>query len=352
MLRLAKYVQANKFGKKALFGVGKNQIKFTNMKDWSILVALAYIWLKPNLKEDVFNKVSSKYKFSEDEMEIAYDILIKNNFLIEETIYFDKKDRYSRSYLYYSLSGGNPIEIQHKLKNSTVAVIGCGGIGNNISYMLASSGVGKIILVDDDKIELTNLTRQFLFCEDDIGKYKIDIIERELKKRNSEVSIIKYPLNISRTEDFYKIKEDIDLFILSADSPYSITFWMNKHSIKTKIPFLNIGYINDISVFGPFVIPSKTACFECTQVAPSEYDIKNSYFVEECNKINENFKTATFPAVNNTAASMAMNDIIRYLGDFGELMSKNRRVGIHSLKSQMEFQEMPKNTECKICGHL
>ncbi len=351
IMRLAKYVIVNRFNNQGVFGLGGNQLIYENIEEWEILVALSHTWLKPYTKEDALLITSNNHGITIENLNKAYKTLIDNNFIIDEISYFNPTDRYSRSYLYYALTGNNPYEVQKRLKKSTVVILGCGGIGNYVSYMLASSGIGKLILVDDDTIELTNLTRQFLFTEKDVGSMKIDIIERELRKRNSNIEIEKLPLSIKSIEDISKISTNVDMFVLSADSPVDIIYWMNSYSISSKIPYINIDYFNDISIIGPFVIPGKTACFECAKIAPDFYN-KKDFLFKEIKEINNNFKTSTFPAVNGTAASMGVNDIIRYLGELGEPLSVNQRIGIHSLKDKIEHQRIPKNKDCKICGHL
>jgi molybdopterin/thiamine biosynthesis adenylyltransferase len=78
---------------------------------------------------------------------------------------------------------------QEKLKNSTVLIVGAGGIGNITAKYLASSGVGKIHIMDSDEVEQSNLNRQILFNEESIGKNKAESLAKTLKKINSEVEV-------------------------------------------------------------------------------------------------------------------------------------------------------------------
>ena len=71
---------------------------------------------------------------------------------------------------------------QKKILNSKVLIIGLGGLGCPLLTYLASSGVGKIGIVDHDKIEISNLNRQTLFSINDIGKYKVDVAQKKNKK--------------------------------------------------------------------------------------------------------------------------------------------------------------------------
>lgn len=82
----------------------------------------------------------------------------------------------------------NPIAVRSILKTSTVGIAGCGGLGSNIAVTLVRAGVGKIIIADYDKVEPSNLNRQFFFLED-IGRYKVEAIQKYLLQINPRVKI-------------------------------------------------------------------------------------------------------------------------------------------------------------------
>ncbi|MDN5358836.1 MAG: molybdopterin-synthase adenylyltransferase [Candidatus Diapherotrites archaeon] len=78
---------------------------------------------------------------------------------------------------------------QEALSRSRVLVAGAGGLGNFVATELALAGVGEIVIVDPDTVEIHNLNRQFLYREEDIGKYKAEIAEERLKEINPHVSV-------------------------------------------------------------------------------------------------------------------------------------------------------------------
>ncbi|MFM7813742.1 MAG: HesA/MoeB/ThiF family protein, partial [Flavobacteriales bacterium] len=84
-------------------------------------------------------------------------------------------------------------EGQTKVEATRVLLIGCGGLGQPVAQYLTSAGIGTMTLVDDDQVELTNLHRQILFGEDDLGKLKVDVLERHLQRMNRHVRIQKIP---------------------------------------------------------------------------------------------------------------------------------------------------------------
>ena len=93
--------------------------------------------------------------------------------------------RYSRHILLNEIG----VEGQEKLCRATVLVVGCGGLGAAVLPYLAASGVGRLILADDDTIDETNLQRQTAYAESDVGQPKALVMQRFLQQRNSACRI-------------------------------------------------------------------------------------------------------------------------------------------------------------------
>ena len=82
----------------------------------------------------------------------------------------------------------NYTALNEKLVDTSVGIAGCGGLGSNIAWMLARSGIGKLVIADFDTVVMSNLSRQFFFV-DDIGKNKVDALEQNLLKINSYIKL-------------------------------------------------------------------------------------------------------------------------------------------------------------------
>ena len=108
-----------------------------------------------------------------------------------------------------------------KLRNSTVLVVGIGGVGGTCFEALVRSGVKQIIIIDKDVVDVTNLNRQILFTSEDIGKTKVDIAKNRANKINSDCEII--PLNLFIDESNLNILDNfkIDFIVDAIDSIYS-----------------------------------------------------------------------------------------------------------------------------------
>ncbi|UNE55470.1 ThiF family adenylyltransferase [Bartonella machadoae] len=116
--------------------------------------------------------------------------------------------------------------------------------------MLASSGVEKLILVDNDVIKITNLTGQILFTKQDVGFPKTTVLRRELIQRNSQSEVSELQMLITVKEDIIKFPK-ADLWLISSDEPDHLVPWINKQAYRDS------GTVNDIAVFGLFYIPRK-----------------------------------------------------------------------------------------------
>ena len=117
---------------------------------------------------------------------------------------------------------------QEKFKNTTVTVIGCGGIGGETIEMLARLGVGKLILVDEDSFELSNFNRQNFAKTDVIGEEKSEVALKQVKLINPNVEVINYTehVDISNVDKFVK---DADIVIYDKDKDFTISV-SNMHS--------------------------------------------------------------------------------------------------------------------------
>jgi molybdopterin-synthase adenylyltransferase len=128
-------------------------------------------FLSPHSISDILNST----QLDKNEVEKFCAHLINEKIIIQYQKVPDEYKRYDRHLQYYALNGLCPIKAQDTLKDLTITLIGVGGIGNWISLNLIGLGIKKIKLVDPDFIEESNLTRQVLFSEEDIGKSKVRV---------------------------------------------------------------------------------------------------------------------------------------------------------------------------------
>lgn len=341
---LAPYVRFGYEGAILYAGFGSNQKIISDIQFGKLVLKASNYWIKPRTELEVINFLKDNMSVTDEEAEKVISFLFEGNYVMSAD--YDKNDRYSRHALYYSLSGGDYKDIQKKLLQKHVMIIGCGGIGTQVSCALATAGVGKITLLDFDKIEISNLTRQILFTEADEGKFKTEVLKRELQKRNSSIIIDTIH---KRIESFDEELPLCDLAIISADS-VGIVDEFNKYAVKNNIPFLNVGYVQDIAVWGPFVIPGKTGCMACHKLVSTTPSSDAKEIWNSIISINKRSQAPSIGEINMLSASFAVLDSLRFLGGYGEIVSLNRRVGLWTHNMKLEFQGCTKNINCPVCG--
>lgn len=150
-------------------------------------------------------------------------------------------------------------EGQELLGSSTVLVIGAGGIGSPVLTYLAAAGVGKLILVDHDQVELSNLHRQTLFNEVDVGCYKATKAAETLTKRNSEIAIESYPC-VFTAALAHQLMPSVDLIIDGTDN-YASRYLINDSCVAYKKPLISCSVFKNIVQLALF--DTKKICYRC-----------------------------------------------------------------------------------------
>ncbi|MGY5150256.1 MAG: ThiF family adenylyltransferase [Candidatus Nitrosopumilus sp. bin_68KS] len=165
-------------------------------------------------------------------------------------------DRFSRQVMLEEIGYNG----QLKLKNSKVCVVGTGGLGNPITSRLAAMGIGTLRIVDRDVIELSNLHRQTMFDEDDVGQVKVEVAAKKLQKLNPECKIEALAVSVN---DYTALEviEGCDVVIDALDS-VNARYALNKACVKFGIPFVT-GAAVGVSGQAFTVIPNTSACYYC-----------------------------------------------------------------------------------------
>src|SRR5215467_3302201 len=171
--------------------------------------------------------------------------------------------RYSRQIMLDEI-GFNGME---SLRNAKICVVGVGGIGNPVVTQLAAMGVGNLKLVDRDVVEISNLHRQHLYTEDDLGKVKVEAAVERLRKINSATNIEAMPVSITKyTAD--RVIKGSDIVIDALDS-VDARYALNDACIKHNVPFIYAGALGTVGSVCT-ILPKRSACLRCIFPALSE----------------------------------------------------------------------------------
>ncbi len=239
----------------------------------------------------------------------------------------DELTRYDRQ----MMMKGFGKEGQEKLKKARVFVAGAGGLGSPISIYLAVAGVGTIRLADHDTIEMSNLNRQILHGDGDIGKRKIDSAMQKLKNLNKDINVEAVAETITEA-NVSKLVGDCDLIVDAMDN-LPTRYVLNKAAIEKKIPFFH-GAVYGFEGRAMTVIPGKTACLWCIYQG----------------RITQ----GKFPVVGVAPAVIGCieaTEVIKYLTGIGELLTDKLLI-YDGLNLEFTKLGIKRDPDCQHCGHL
>lgn len=234
--------------------------------------------------------------------------------------------RYSRQIIFPEFGE----EGQKRLRQSTVLIAGAGGLGSPVAVYLACAGVGRIILVDCESVDLSNLNRQILHWEEDIGEKKVVSGERKLRKINSTVQLLPVHARIT-ADNVFDLLKDVHLVIDCLDN-METRFIVNAACFQKKIPLVH-GGVRGLMGEVTTIIPGETPCLEC--LFPRRPD-----------------KAEPFPVFGATAglvACLQVMEAIKLLAGYGKLL-KGRILYINGSDMQFLSIQMKKNPQCPTCG--
>jgi adenylyltransferase/sulfurtransferase len=186
---------------------------------------------------------------------------------------FTKKqiDRYSRQIILKKIG----VVGQKKLLKSSVLIIGVGGLGSPIAIYLAALGIGKIGIVDKDKVEISNLSRQIIFTTNDVKKNKSSIAIKKLKKINPSIQLKSFNKNLT-IQNINQVAKNFDLIVDGSDN-FRTRFLINDYCLQNK-KILVSGAISkfDGQVYTFNFSKKKSPCLRCfIPNTPTNQDIDN-----------------------------------------------------------------------------
>ena len=219
-------------------------------------------------EKELLEKIRKEgYDISQKSLEYILKMFDERNFLDEYEVFDscglsqEELKKYDRQINSFALNGKiryqDAIKMQSVIKRKKICVIGVGGVGSHSLYGFAAMGIGKITAVDFDKIELSNTSRQMLYWESDIGKYKVDVAKEKMLKINPRVDYEFINKKISSVEDVVKVAKNSDMIYLCADTPRGkIIDIVDEAALLLRVPYYVGSPTNDQILCGPLILPN------------------------------------------------------------------------------------------------
>ena len=223
---------------------------------------------------------------------------------------------------------------QQSLMNSSVLVIGMGGLGCPASMYLAAAGIGHITLADDDVVEVTNLQRQIAHTHSELGELKVKSVEIVLVGLNKdiEVNIIQERLEGALLD---KAIRGVDVVVDCSDN-FSTRFAVNRSCLRYSKPLVSGAAIRmegQVAVFDSR--DSKSPCYQCLY-SEGEQD-------ETCST------NGIMSPVVGIIGSMQAMEAIKIISNLGKTLT-GRLMLLDAFTSQWREMRLPKDPSCEACS--
>lgn len=243
----------------------------------------------------------------------------------------DQIERYSRQIILPEVGGKG----QEKIMKAKVLIIGCGGLGSPCAFYLAGAGVGKIGLVDSDKVELNNLQRQILHSTKDIGKPKTESAKNKLENLNTDIKVVTYQLRLS-SENILDIIKDYDIIVDGSDN-FPTRYLVNDACVLLNKPFSHAGILR-FDGQATTVLPHQGPCYRCLFSEPPPPGL-----VPSCQE------AGILGVVAGVLGIIQATEVLKLILGKGELLI-GRLLVFDALEMSFRTVKFARDKNCLVCG--
>jgi len=234
-----------------------------------------------------------------------------------------ERERYKRQMMLFGDEG------QERLKKAHIFIAGAGGLGSPVAIYLAVAGVGTLTVVDKDIVDQTNLNRQILHYDRDIGKKKVDSAAEKLQAYNPDITIRVIDTTIDESNAGELIGHADG--IIDAMDNYPTRYLLNDIALEKRIPLFH-GAIRGFYGQATTILPGKTACLRCIFPCAPPQEV--------------------FPVIGATPGvigTIQATEVLKYLLGTGDLLA-NRLLIWDGIVMHAEEIFVERNPACLSCG--
>ena len=240
-------------------------------------------------------------------------------------------ERYSRHIILPEVGGLG----QMKIREASCFIVGAGGLGAPAAMYLAAAGIGKLGIVDDDKVELSNLQRQVIHHTGDVGVHKADSAKAQVNAMNPDVEVVTYHTRLM-ADNARELVAGYDYIIDGTDN-FATKFLVNDLAVLTGTPLVHGGILR-FSGQVMNIIPGETACYRCVfHEAPPEG------LVPTCQE------AGVLGVLAGVIGTIQATEVLKMILDIGTPLN-NRLFTYDALESDFREVKLKKNPACPVCG--
>ena len=251
---------------------------------------------------------------------------------LPRTLDAEKRSRYSRHLLIPEVGE----EGQLKLLESRVLLVGAGGLGSPASLYLAAAGVGRLGIVDDDRVDASNLQRQIAHSTETLGDWKADSAKRTLEALNPDVDVVTYKERLSSENVDRILADGWDVIVDGADN-FPTRYLINDASVFHDIPVVHgsiFRFEGQVTVFKPHEGP----CYRCLFPQPPPPELAPS--------CAEGGVLGVLPGI---IGSLQASEALKLALGIGESLS-GRLLLFDALATEFNEVTLRRDPDCPVCG--
>ncbi|CAA0079384.1 Molybdopterin-synthase adenylyltransferase [BD1-7 clade bacterium] len=240
--------------------------------------------------------------------------------------------RYSR----HIMLNGFDIEGQEALLNASVMIVGAGGLGCPAAMYLASAGVGRLVLVDHDHVDATNLQRQIGHGDDQVGRDKVDSLAMTLKSLNPDIDLVCLAERLTGDLATHWIPQ-VDV-VLDCSDNFATRFLVNRIAWQAGVPLVSAAAVRaegQLAVFDPR--NAESPCYRCLYSEDAGDGAPNC---------SENGVLAPLVGI---FGSMQALEAIKLISDYGQVTPGQLLVG-DLFSFQWRQLRLSRDPDCPVCG--
>jgi molybdopterin/thiamine biosynthesis adenylyltransferase len=252
-------------------------------------------------------------------------------------------------------------ELQQRLQDARVGLLGLGGVGTHAALDLAAMGVGDLRILDYDTVELSNLNRQILYTEADVGRKKVELAEARLRAFAPRLRLEAVELRLSSADDVAEVVHDRDVVIGAIDRPkMQAAVWLNEGCVEAGVPLVT-GGVDTQRCFHYTILPGETGCVECWRRSAAQEDPVGAAIsaqmadIEarqvEGERFGQDFAAFLPLVIVHTACMLA--EATRILTGMASPISAGRLMEVHfddfTLREGERWERLP---ACPVCGEV
>jgi adenylyltransferase/sulfurtransferase len=224
---------------------------------------------------------------------------------------------------------------QERLKAAKVGIVGLGGLGSPAAMYLAAAGVGTLGLIDGDRVDVSNLQRQVLYGDADVGRPKVDVAARRISQQNPNVALDLYPERLDSTNAI-EVLERFDVVLDGSDN-FPTRYLVNDATVLLGIPSVHgsvLRFEGRVSVFGSGSGP----CYRCLYPAPPPPGV-----VQDCQD------AGVLGVLPGLVGLLQATEVIKLICGLGDTLA-GRLLIVDGLGLRFQTFRVERDANCPMCG--